>query len=446
MLKVALVGRTNVGKSTLFNCLTRRRDALVADEAELTRDRRYGCVEEQGQRWLLIDTGGLIDVSSAVNVEVAGQMIEQTERAIDEADLICLVADAREGLTAADEIAVQRLRRMGKRSWLVVNKVDRDQYAAEAEFASLGLHPCFYTAALQQRGIKDLRQAMAKQAAGYSGAATSSGVPLPDDLRVSFLGRPNVGKSTLLNCLVGKPRVLASEAPGTTRDSVFVPFEFNGDRFVLIDTAGVRRRSKVDNRIESFSVMKALESVMLSDVVVLVCDAGDGVTTQDASLAARVISAGRGLVIAVNKQDLVTDTESRHLVDRSLDLRFRFLSGIKAIELSALLNRGMKRLMYEVRRAYESTRVHVPTPMCTRLLNSAVQRNQPPLVGGKQVKLRYAHQGGTCPPRFIAHGSRVDRLPASYRRYLENFFRDRLRLVGTPVVFEFRRTSNRFVE
>ena len=436
MLKIALVGRTNVGKSTLFNCLTRCRDALVVDEEGVTRDRRYGCVEDQGRRWLLIDTGGLAEIKSTVDVPIARQVREQTEWAIDEADLVCFVVDARVGLTGADETEVRRLRRAGKRSWLIVNKVDGDRHAAVAEFASLGLQPCFYTAAQRRSGVERLQQAMAEQAAQYPDAVAVSSAP--DGLRVTFLGRPNVGKSTLLNRFVGEPRMLTGDTPGTTRDSIAVAFTFGGDRFVLVDTAGVRRRSKIDGRVETFSVLKALDSAMLSDVVVLVCDAGEGITTQDAALAGQVTSGGRALVIAVNKRDLAADAQSRRQLERSRDLRLRFLPGVEVLEISALLGQGMGRLMREVRRAYESARVRVAASACTKLLSAAVQDHQPPLVAGKRIRLRYAHQGGTCPPRFIVHGSRTDSVPVSYRRYLENFFRERLKLTGTPVILEFR--------
>ncbi len=442
MLKVALIGRTNVGKSTLFNRLTRSRDAIVADDAGLTRDRHYGCVESAGRRWLLIDTGGLTDDAHGMDAAVTEQVAAQSEWAVAEADLVCFVADAREGLTGADETVVQRLRRAGKPTWLVVNKTDGcDEHVVTAEFASLALAPAFQTAAVQGHGVGALRSALAQQAEHR-----------PDDLettggvRVTFLGRPNVGKSTLLNRLLGEERTLTGAAPGTTRDSIAAPFTFNGRDFVLVDTAGVRRRSKVDARVEKFSVLKTLESVMLADVVVLVCDAADGVTSQDAALAGRAVAAGRALVVAVNKNDLLGDDQSRRKLERSRDLGLHFLRWAEVVTLSALLNRGMKRLMNAVCNACESARARVPTPRCTRLLLSAVERNQPPMVPGGRVKLRYAHQGGTRPPRFIVYGARVNGLPASYRRYLENFFREQLKLVGTPVVFEFRRTPNRFVD
>ena len=445
MLKVALVGRTNVGKSTLFNRLTRKRDALVADEAGVTRDRRYGWVESAGKRWLLIDTGGLSGDESEGPIDdaVVGQVAVQTEWAIAEADLICFVADAREGLTGADETVVQRLRRAGKQTWLVVNKTDGcDEHAAQAEFAPLGLASCFPTAAVHGRGVGALRDALAEQVA----LAPESSVGLPSDgLRVAFLGRPNVGKSTLLNRLLGEERMLTDAAPGTTRDSIAAPFVFQGRDFVLVDTAGVRRRSKVSVGVEKFSVLKTLESIVLADVVVLVCSAADGVTTQDASLADKAVAAGRALVVAVNKSDLLGDDETRHKLERSLDLGLRFLRGVEVLKVSALRNQGMESLMRAVRRAHESALVQVPTPACTKLLRSAVERNPPPASSGARAKLRYAHQGGNRPPRFIVYGSRVDALPASYRRYLENFFRERLKLVGTPVLLEFRRTPNRFV-
>ena len=447
MLKVALVGRTNVGKSTLFNRLTRSRDALVADEAGLTRDRHYGYAENEGQQWLIIDTGGLVDGTQSADIVITKQIAMQTEWAIAEANLVCFVADAREGLTSVEETAVQQLRHANKQFWLVINKIDGgDEHAIAAEFASLGISSCFQISALQGRGVDILRDAFMQQAVDLPDEFATHKTNLDDGVRVTFLGRPNVGKSTLLNRLLDEERVLTSATPGTTRDCIEVPFVFNGTNFILVDTAGVRRRRKIDERVEKFSVLKALESVMRSDVVVLVCDAGDGVTSQDAALIGQVISAGRALVVAANKSDLIVDSGIRYKFERSRDLGLGFLHGIETLELSALQNRGIKRLMHSVQRAFDSARVHVATPKCTKLLNIAVERNQPPLVSGKRAKLRYAHQGGTCPPRFIVHGSRVDELPPSYRRYLENFFREKLKLIGTPVVFEFRRASNRFVE
>ena len=445
MLKVALIGRANVGKSTLFNQLTRSRDAVVADEAGLTRDRHYGYVGDGRKRWLLIDTGGLGGGGRGEDAEVTEQVAAQTEWAIAEADLVCFVTSAREGLTGADETTMRRLRRAAKPTWLVVNKMDGCSEHAAAEFSALGLASCFQTVATHGRGIGALRDALTEYAARLPGDFDALDEDQSGGLRVTFLGRPNVGKSTLVNRLLGEDRVLTGSVPGTTRDSIATPFVFEADHFVLVDTAGVRRRGKVNDRVEKFSALKTLENVMLADVVVLVCDAADGITTQDKTLADRAVSAGRALVVAVNKRDLVGDDEARYRLERSRDLNLRFLRGVEVIEVSALLNRGMKRLMRAVCRAHESAHVHVATPKCTRLLRSAVEQSQPPMVSGGRAKLRYAHQGGTCPPRFIVYGSRVDDLPASYRRYLENFFRGRLNLVGTPVVFEFRRTLNRFV-
>ena len=443
MLKVALVGRTNVGKSTLFNRLIRRRDALVADEAGLTRDRHYGCVEDERQRWLLIDTGGL--AGAGETAAIAEQVNAQTEWAIAEADLVCFVAAAREGLTAVDETVVRRLRRADKPIWLVINKIDAgDEYAA-TEFSSLGLSSCFHTAATHGRGIGELRRAISRQAAQVPGDPQGSPPRSSDGVRVTFFGRPNVGKSTLLNRLLGEQRMLTGAAPGTTRDSIAVPFVFNNEQFVLIDTAGVRRRAKVDRRVEKFSVVKTLESMMLADVVVLVCAANDGITTQDAALAGRAIAAGRPLVVAINKDDLLGGDGARYKLRSSLDLGLRFLHGVEVLQISALRKRGLQRLMSAVCDTYRSARIRVSTPQCTLLLRTAVERNQPPVIAGGRIKLRYAHQGGTRPPRFIVYGSRVDDLPASYCRYLENFFREQLQLVGTPVIFEFKRTKNRFV-
>ena len=444
MLKVALIGRPNVGKSTLFNRLTSSRDAIVADEAGLTRDRHYGCAESDGCRWLLIDTGGLAGGAHNTDVAIAAQVAVQAEWAIAEADLVCFVTSARDGLIGADETVVGQLRRAGKPVWLVVNKVDGCGEHTATEFASLGLAPCFQTAATHGRSIDTLRGALAEYAAGHSDDFEALDEYASEGLRVTFLGRPNVGKSTLVNRLLGEERVLTNSAPGTTRDSIAVSFIFGGERFVLVDTAGVRQRSKVSRKVETFSALKTFENMMLSDVVVLVCDVADGITTQDKALAARALSAGRALVVALNKRDLIADARVRYRFERSRALDLRFLRGVEALEISALFNRGMKCLMRAIRRAHESAHVRIATPQCTRLLKSAVEQNQPPVVSGGRVKLRYAHQGGTCPPRFIIYGSRVDGLTASYRRYLENFFRRQLNLVGTPMVFEFRRTPNRF--
>ena len=431
MLKIALIGRPNVGKSTLFNKLTHSVRALVADEPGVTRDRHYGIIEHDNGRCLLIDTGGI----TFGKQDLERMIFAQTDFAIREAELVCLMACAKEGLTPLDIEIAGTLRRQGKTIWLIINKIDgQDEAAVFSEFSSLGIETIFYTMAPRGYGVKKLRQAFAAQGGEQEPKSLS------DKVRVTFFGRPNVGKSTLINHLLGEDRLLSFNTPGTTRDSVAVDFSYAGTDFSLVDTAGIRRR-KLDDGIEKISVLKALESALMSDVVVLVCDAEQSIESQDATLAARALAAGCALVVAVNKQDLI-NTDNRSILERSIDLKLRFLTSVSVCFVSAKHGQGLKRLLRAVKQASESARVQLATSKCTRLLQSAVTEHELPLVAGKRIKLRYAHQGGTCPPRFIVYGSRVEKIPSSYRRYLENFFCKRLNLVGTPVIFEFRRTEN----
>ena len=441
MLKVALVGRPNVGKSTLFNALLHSRDALVADEPGMTRDRNYGAVDDETGRFLLIDTGGI--TFGKVNFDKL--IFEQTNFAMQEAELVCLVVDAKEGLTPLDLEIIAVLRRKGKPFWLLINKMDgRDQAMVFAEFSSLNIDTVFYVAAIRKHGIKKLRQALGERLGEQPIRIDPQESEDADRVRVTFFGRPNVGKSTLINCLLGEQRLLSFDTPGTTRDSIAVDFSYGGDKFSLVDTAGIRRR-KLEDGTEKLSVLRALESALMSDVVVLVCDAGQGIGTQEATLASRALSAGCALVIAVNKKDLI-QVDNRQDLKRSIDLTFQFLSLIPVCFVSATRHQGIKPLLKSIRKSWQSARVHLATPQCTRLLQKAVQRHQPPLVAGRRIKLRYAHQGGTCPPRFIIYGSRVEKIPAIYRRYLQNYFCQKLKLVGTPVILEFRQTTNPYVE
>ena len=433
MLKVAIVGRPNIGKSTLFNALTRRREALVADEPGLTRDRHYGIAEHDGCCWLLVDTGGMAFNSGTLDQ----QILHQTRFAIDEADLVCFCVCAREGLTPLDSIIAAELRRSGKPLWLLICKVDHeDENIAVSEFASLGIGTSFCTAARRGRGLNRLREAFAGEAKTAGAISRES----EDSVHIAFLGRPNVGKSTLINRIVGQERLLTAAISGTTRDSIRVPFVRRNRRFVLVDTAGVKRRKAVES-LEKLSILKALENALAADVVALVCDAGEGITDQDASLAAQALTAGCALVVSLNKSDLINEENKDHL-RRSMDLKLRFLRRIDTVFLSAVSGKGIDALFKAVVRAWRSSYIDVSTPKCTRLLQQAVSRHQPPRISSGPVKLRFAHQGGVRPPRIIVYGNRVDKLSQDYRRYLENFFREQLHLVGTPLAVEFRRTRN----
>jgi GTP-binding protein len=433
---IALVGRPNVGKSTLFNLLTRTRDALVADQPGLTRDRNYGYGKVGPRAYLIVDTGGL--VADAQGVEQL--MARQTVRAIEEADRVLFLVDARSGVTPSDHFIAQMLRRLGKNVIVVANKAEGVEAAsAAAEFHQFGLgepQPISSThgdgvRALMERALTDVQATATPDAAG------------PDDIRVAVIGRPNVGKSTLINRLLGEDRLIAFDQPGTTRDAVYVPFERDGHRYTLIDTAGVRRRARVEEAIEKFSVIKALQAVDSANVVIGVIDAHDTVAEQDASLLGLVAERGRALIIAVNKWDGIP-TDKRDEIRAGLDLRLPFLDFAPVHFISALHGTGVGELMRAVHHAYEASMCEMPTPELTRVLESAIQQHQPPLVRGRRIKLRYAHQGGRNPPIIVVHGNQVQHVPDAYRRYLGNYFRKNFRLEGTPVRVEFRSDENPF--
>lgn len=431
---VALVGRPNVGKSTLFNCLTRSRDALVAATPGLTRDRQYG-LSRMGERpFLLVDTGGLTDREDPMAEQIAGQV----SIAVSEADLVVFLVDARDGLMPADEQVAQRLRRAGRDVLVVVNKTDGlDEIEALADFHALGLGEPLPVAAAHNRGIGRLAEAVA----GRLPAAPEEPEAEPPGTRVAVLGRPNVGKSTLVNRLLGESRVLAEDSPGTTRDSIRVPFR-RGDRdYVLIDTAGIRRRARVHEDIEKLSVIKAFQAMEAADVVVVMLDARDDVTDQDARLVGNVLEAGRALVLAVNKWDGLDSYVRRRIRDR-LDLKLGFVPFAEIVFISALHGTGMSALMAAVDRAYASASRELSTNELTRILRDAVAAHAPPMAQGRTPKLRYAHSGGRNPPRIVVHGNRLDTLPESYRRYLINCFRDALDLKGTPIKVIFRGGEN----
>jgi GTP-binding protein len=432
---IALVGRPNVGKSTLFNHLTRSRDALVADRPGLTRDRRYGIGRLGDRPYLVIDTGGLSGQERGLDGEAA----RQTRNAITEADVVLLLMDAREGLTATDLGVAEQLRPLGKRVHLVLNKVDGlDPDLARAEFFGLGLGEPIAIAAAQGRGVAQLIE-------GVLAELPQVEEPTPEAvaqrIRIAVVGRPNVGKSTLVNRLLGEERMVTYDHPGTTRDSIEIEFDHEGAAYTLIDTAGIRRRARVRDAIEKFSILKALQAVESAEVVVLVLDAREGIADQDAALAGLVAEAGRALVVAINKWDGLAP-ELRQAVRQGISRKLTFLDFAPTHFISARHGSGVGELMASTRRAYESGVRDLPTPLLTRILADAVSEHPPPLVRGRRIKLRYAHQGGRSPPRIVVHGNQVESVPEGYRRFLANRFRRELGLVGTPVRIEFKGQTN----
>jgi GTP-binding protein len=433
---IALVGRPNVGKSTLFNFLTGTRDALVADLPGLTRDRKYGYGKVGSIPYLVVDTGGLVDDARGVEVLMAQQAL----RAVEEADRVLFLTDAREGLTPSDHFIAQTLRKLGKQVTVVVNKAEGlDAASAAADFFQLGLGDPQAVSATHGDGVRTLIE---ETLHGLEGSEETNAAG-PDDIGVAVIGRPNVGKSTLINRLLGEERLIAFDQPGTTRDAVFVPFERDGRRYTLIDTAGVRRRARVEEAVEKFSVIKALQAVDSANVVIGVIDAHDAVTEQDASLFGLVAERGRSLIIAVNKWDNIP-MDKREEIRRGLDLRLPFLDFAPVHFISALHGTGVGELMRAVSHAYDASMREMATPELTRVLELAIQQHQPPLVRGRRIKLRYAHQGGRNPPIIIVHGNQIQHVPDAYRRYLSNLFRKHFRLEGAPVRVEFRADENPF--
>lgn len=436
---IALVGRPNVGKSTLFNVLTGTRDALVADVPGLTRDRKYGFGKVGPVPYLVVDTGGL--VAGAEGIEEL--MARQTLRAIEEADRVLFLVDAREGLTPSDFFVAQTLRKLGKDVVLVANKAEGlDSATAASDFYQLGLGEPQPISSAHGDGVRALMERVLAEFESAPSLAPD-GAPVGDDIRVAVIGRPNVGKSTLINRLLGEDRLIAFDQPGTTRDAVFVPFERDGRKYTLIDTAGVRRRARVEEGIEKFSVIKALQAVDSAHVVIGVIDAHDTVAEQDASLFGMVAERGRALLIAVNKWDGIP-ADKRDEIRTGLDLRLPFLEFAPIHFISALHGTGVGELIRAVGHAYDAAMREMPTPELTRVLETAIQQHQPPLVRGRRIKLRYAHQGGRNPPIIVVHGNQVEHVPDAYRRYLSNVFRKNFRLEGTPVRVEFRSDENPF--
>jgi len=430
---IALVGRPNVGKSTLFNRLTRSRDALVADQPGLTRDRKYGVGKVGPQPYLVVDTGGLTADAQGIDAK----MEQQVWRAIDQADLIFFLVDARAGLNAADEEIAARLRRTGKPVQLLVNKSDGlERAAVTVDFHVLGLGDPHPVSAAHGQGIKPLMERVLQQL-----PPVEDFEPEDEGIRIAVVGRPNVGKSTLINRMIGEERVIAFDQPGTTRDSILVPFSREGRRYSLIDTAGVRRRARVDEGIEKFSVIKALQAMEQANVVFLVLDAHEGVAEQDATLAGHVLNSGRALVVVVNKWDGL-DPGERERMRAELARRLPFLDFAEWHLVSALHGSGVGLLLEAAERAYRAATMDLKTPELTRVLEDAVREHQPPLVKGRRIKLRYAHQGGRNPPIIVIHGNQTDAVPGAYQRYLVNRFRETFKLHGTPIRIEFKSGEN----
>ncbi|MBE5252094.1 MAG: ribosome biogenesis GTPase Der [Enterobacterales bacterium endosymbiont of Blomia tropicalis] len=462
---VALVGRPNVGKSTLFNRLTRTRDALVADFPGLTRDRKYGRAEVEGREFIVIDTGGIDGTEDGVETRMA----EQSLLAIEEADVVLFMVDARAGLMPADQQIAKHLRSRQKATFLVANKTDGlDPDSAVLDFYSLGLGEIHAIAASHGRGVTSLLETALlpwmeqvdpvevteedeNEAYWAALAAKENGEPPEEEeeefdptglpIKLAIVGRPNVGKSTLTNRILGEDRVVVYDMPGTTRDSIYIPMERDGREYVLIDTAGVRKRGKITDTVEKFSVIKTLQAIEDANVVMLVIDARAGISDQDLSLLGFILNSGRSLVIVVNKWDGLSQ-EVRDEVKETLDFRLGFIDFARVHFISALHGSGVGNLFESVTEAYDCSTKRVNTSLLTRIMNMAAEDHQPPLVRGRRVKLKYAHAGGYNPPIVVIHGNQVKDLPDSYKRYLMNYFRRSLNVMGTPIRIQFKEGEN----
>jgi GTP-binding protein len=434
---IVLVGRANVGKSTLFNRLTRSRDALVADMPGLTRDRHYGHGRLGERPFLVVDTGGF---EPQAKDGIVHEMARQAEAAIAEADVLLLMVDARIGLTPQDKVIADLLRRSGRSLYLVVNKAEgMDRAVVAAEFYELGCGEPRVISGAHGEGVRELLDFVLEPFGEISEDDTQRGP------RVAVAGRPNVGKSTLINALLGEERVIAFDMPGTTRDAIEVPFERNGRHYTLIDTAGLRRKGRVFEAIEKFSVIKTLQAVEEANVVVLMVDASQDISDQDAHIAGYCIEAGRALVLAVNKWDAVDDYR-RERVKQDVARKLNFLGFARVHYISALAGQGIGGVLSSVDKAYGAAMVKLPTPKLTRVLQAAVQKQQPPRHGNSRPKLRYAHQGGSNPPIIVIHGTALDAIPDSYTRYLEKTLIEAFQLQGTPLRIQYKTARNPYAD
>jgi GTP-binding protein len=439
---LALVGRPNVGKSTLFNRLTKSRDAIVADFAGLTRDRHYGNGKQGKHEFIVIDTGGFEPTAEA---GIYKEMAKQTRQAVAEADVVIFVVDARAGLSAQDHDIANFLRRLGKPCVLVANKAEGMQEGTQlAEFYELGLGEVHPVSAAHGQGIRSLVE-LALEPLHLPEEEETEEEQIPGVIRLAVAGRPNVGKSTLINTWLGEERLVAFDMPGTTRDAISVPFERNGQKFELIDTAGLRRKGKVFEAIEKFSVVKTLQAIESANVVLLLLDATQGVTDQDAHIAGYILESGRAVVLAVNKWDAVDDYQRQQL-QRSIETRLAFLKFANLHFISAKKRQGLGPLWTSIAQAYKAANRKMSTPVLTRLLQQAVQFQQPKRSGMFRPKMRYAHQGGMNPPVIVIHGNSLEHVPDSYKRYLEGWFRKEFDLVGTPLRIEMKTSENPYAE
>lgn len=462
---VALVGRPNVGKSTLFNRLTRTRDALVADFPGLTRDRKYGRAEVEGREFIVIDTGGIDGTEDGVEVRMAGQSL----LAIEEADVVFFMVDARAGMMPADQQIANHLRSRRKPTFVVANKTDGlDPDSAVVDFYSMGLGEIHAIAASHGRGVTSLLETALlpwmeqvepvevteeeENEAYWAALAAKESDELAEEeeeefdptglpIKLAIVGRPNVGKSTLTNRILGEDRVVVYDMPGTTRDSIYIPMERDGREYVLIDTAGVRKRARISDTVEKFSVIKTLQAIEDANVVMLVIDARTGISDQDLSLLGFILNSGRSLVIVVNKWDGLSQ-EVRDEVKETLDFRLGFIDFARIHFISALHGSGVGNLFESITEAYDCSTKRVNTSLLTRIMNMAAEDHQPPLVRGRRVKLKYAHAGGYNPPIVVIHGNQVKDLADSYKRYLMNYFRRSLNVMGTPIRIQFKEGDN----
>ncbi|HYD96908.1 MAG TPA: ribosome biogenesis GTPase Der [Noviherbaspirillum sp.] len=440
---IALVGRPNVGKSTLFNRLTRSRDALVADLPGLTRDRHYGEGRVGERPFLVIDTGGFEPIAKE---GIMHEMAKQTKQAVVEADVVVFIVDGRQGLTPHDKTITDFLRKSGRPVMLVVNKAEGMKYTSVvADFYELGMGDPYVISAAHGDGVLDLVNESLDLALSQRPAQEEQPDPAARGIKIAIVGRPNVGKSTLVNTLLGEDRVIAFDMPGTTRDAIEIPFERDGKHYTLIDTAGIRRRGKVFEAIEKFSVVKTLQSISEANVVLLLLDAQQDISEQDAHIAGFVLESGRALVVGVNKWDGL-DNDKRDEIKMDIERKLNFLFFAKFHFISALKGSGIGPLLKSIDSAYEAAMAKLSTPRLTRALIEAVEHQQPRRKGSIRPKLRYAHQGGQNPPIVVIHGNALEALDDNYKRYLEKHFRETFSLVGTPLRIELRSGKNPFAK
>ena len=435
---IAIVGRPNVGKSTLYNRLTRSRDAIVHDRPGVTRDRIHGIGRVGDRAYWVVDTGGLESSSEALQQ----LLTDQVDAAIDESDAVLFVVDAGTGPSASDREIAQRLRRRPQHIHVVVNKAEgREPEVAVAEFHAFGLGAPFAVSAQHGDGVAKMINQVLERVAGSKGLTEPSpGVP-----HMAVVGRPNVGKSTLVNALLGQPRVVVCDRPGTTRDSISIPLNYDGKDYVLVDTAGIRRRSRVKEPVEQLAIMRTLRAVERTHVVLFMIDAQSGVTDQDAKLAGVVLDSGRAMVLLVNKWDGLSSRQ-RSDIRQAVRRKLPFLEGIVMLFISAKFGSGLGDVVPAVQQAYESTMATLSTSTLNQILRQAVEEVPPPMVGPRRIKLKYAHQGGRNPPRVVIHGNLVDKLPDSYRRFLAKRFRKTFNLTGTRVDISFRTSANPYAQ